>query len=127
MAHNVAFLFSTIVILLLLARRLGWRVSKRMLYFSADGALIIVGVLWGAGIALVVDALIHWLDPYSLVKWIFGYGLGAYASSPSFGLMNEATLPPGLAARYGVMTYGPVLVYVATLVVLHFVHGGGPI
>jgi hypothetical protein len=126
-AHNVAFFFCAIVILLLLARRLGWLLSKRMLYFSADAALLIVCALWGIAVGVVVDALIQWLDPYWLLKWIFGYAMGAYASSPSFGLMSEATLPPGMAARYGVMTNGPVLVYVVALVVLHFVHGGGPI
>lgn len=77
--HTLAFFLISLAFTQV-ARRLGWSVSKRFLYFVPVPLVVTICLLWGSAIALAIHASIVWLKPHWLVKWIFGYAQGAYAS-----------------------------------------------
>ena len=56
-------------------------------------ALSVVGVaVWGVVVGYGMSYLIGATHPNLILRWIFGFGLGAYVAVPNFGLFNESTL-----------------------------------
>jgi len=84
-------LFSLISLigLVFVARRLGWNLSKVLLHPASPLILLpILSLMWGGLIAVAVRALINWQEPNVIIKWIFGFGAGAYAAIPNYGLLS---------------------------------------
>jgi hypothetical protein len=75
-------------------------------------------ITWGGFIAGAMYFLIGWLKPYWLIKWIFGYAQGAYASVPNYGLFAEGTIPPDRQVRHLILSALPVVSYIAMAVLL---------
>lgn len=119
--HTLAFFLMSLAFTQV-ARRLGWSVSKRFLYFAPVPLVVTICFIWGGAIALAIHALIIWLKPHWLVKWIFGYAQGAYASIPNFGLIAESTVPPQAALRHQLISTVPLVIYVACITALEVFH-----
>ena len=103
-------------------RRLGWRLSRGSLYFVPSFFAVTFCIMWGGCVAGAVHLLIIWLHPFWLVKWIFGYGQGAYAAVPNYGLLRESSVPPGAMFRHQMLSIVPVISYVVTVGLLAFTH-----
>ena len=101
-------------------RGLGWRVSRGSLYFVRPFFAIAFCIMWGGCVAGLVHFLIGWLHPFWLIKWILGYGLGAYAAIPNYGLLQESSIPPGAAVRHEILSTVPLVSYVAMALLLAF-------
>lgn len=93
-------------------RKTGWRLSRAFLYTSPIATSIVVCVLWGGLIAWLVHMLIMWQQPYWILKWIFGFALGAYVAIPNFGLIAEATVPADGIKRHEVVSHVPLWSYI---------------
>ena len=103
-------------------RRLGWRLSRGSLYFVPSFFAVTFCIMWGGCVAGADHLLIIWLHPFWLVKWIFGYGQGAYAAVPNYGLLRESSVPPGAMFRHQMLSIVPVISYVVTVGLLAFTH-----
>ena len=103
-------------------RRLGWRLSRGSLYFVQSFFAVTFCIFWGGCIAGLVHSLIGWLHPFWLVKWIFGYGQGAYAAVPNYGLLQESSIPPEAMLRHQILWTVPLVSYVAIALLLAFTH-----
>jgi hypothetical protein len=112
--------FAIICILgLIVGRKLGWALSKAWLYTArSDTRVIAVCVAWGLWIALGVRVLILWQQPHWALKYILGYGVGAYIASPNFGLISESTIPPDAQRRHSIIGTVPVVAYILASVLL---------
>jgi hypothetical protein len=93
-------------------RKFGWGLSKSILLPSFPFFSFITCIIWGLLIALLVRAMIQWQHPHWIIRWIFGYFMGAYASNPAYGLLNEATIPPEYKARWNVVNNVPVIAFI---------------
>jgi hypothetical protein len=71
-------------------RKLGWALSKSVLYTAPLAASIVLCVVWGVAVAAAIRGLIDWQQPGAVLRWIMGYALGGYVAIPNFGLLNEA-------------------------------------
>ena len=109
----MAFFFIALVFMYI-GRKLGWALSRRVLYTAPLGGCILLCVVWGAAIAAALRGLIDWQQPGAVLRWIMGYALGAYVSVPNFGLFNERTMPPGAQDRHLLVSTLPTVVYVAS-------------
>src|SRR3989442_8671983 len=93
--HSFSLTYSFLsLVFMYLGRRLGWALSKNVLYPLPEPTSGLISIIWGGLIALAVRLLIEWQHPHVALKIIFGFMLGAYVAIPNFGLFNETTIPP---------------------------------
>jgi hypothetical protein len=111
------FFFATFA-LMIVGRKLGWLLSKSLLYDVSQGICVLLCVVWGVLVAVAMWALIVWLQPGIALRWIMGYALGAYVSVPNFGLFNQSSMPDFVYKRHSLVSLLPELVYVFCSVVL---------
>jgi hypothetical protein len=100
------------------ARRLGWLLSRGILYPALLPLAVMTCISWGAAVAIGVHALLAWLAPHAIAKWVLGFAQGAYAAVPNYGLFQESTIPPHAQGRHQLISILPVVTYVAVLTVL---------
>jgi len=86
------------LVFMYVGRKIGWALS-RFLYLTPVALSLLGAVLWGVGIAASVSYLVSALHPNLIVKWVFGYALGAYVAIPNYGLFDKATLPDSYKNR----------------------------
>jgi len=110
----------TAILAMYVGRKLGWALSKGVLYTAATGVAVVVGIVWGALVALGIHGLIVWQHPNWVLKIIFGFGLGAYVSIPNFGLVSEDTIPGHAMPRHTLIWNVPLLTYIVASVGLAF-------
>jgi len=83
------FVVISLVGFVIVARRLGWSLSKDLLASAFPLILVpILSVIWGCLITVAVRVLIDWQEPNAIIKWVFGFGAGAYAAIPNYGLLS---------------------------------------
>jgi len=95
-----------------LGRKIGWAISKKILYPVQEPWGGILSIVWGGVVALCVRLLIDWQHPSIVVKIIFGFMLGAYVSVPNYGLFMESTIPPEAMAKHRLLSTLPFLSYI---------------
>lgn len=108
------------LIFMYVGRKLGWALSKRVLYTAGTGLVVVACVLWAVAVALIIHGLISEERPHWVLKIIFGFGLGAYVSVPNFGLMREDTIPEHAMPRHTMISMLPMWVFIAASVGLAF-------
>jgi hypothetical protein len=119
----------TVVFLLIAAvsgywgRKVGWALSKRVLYAAPFGFAIPLCVGWGIMIAVAVFGLICWLSPGLILRIIMGYALGGYISIPNFGLFIEGTIPPDVQPRHVMISALPFGIYILAMIALSLFAG----
>ena len=97
-------------------RRLGWMLSRDVLYSASSAVVIGLCIIWGAAIAYLVHLLIDWQHPQWVLKIIFGFALGAYVSIPNYGLVAEATIPQKNIKRHELISLLPQCIYILSSV-----------
>ena len=107
------FLFAALL-LMYFGRKLGWRLSRTLLYRAPLALTMFLCALWGCAVALTIYALINWQHPGPVLRWVAGYFLGAYVAVPNFGLVNERTIPQEAQGRHQAISLVPLLVYTAS-------------
>ena len=112
--------FFTALAFMYFGRRLGWTLSKTMLYTIPIGGSVVLCIVWGVAIAAAIRGLINWQQPGTVLRWWMGYALGGYVSIPNFGLINEGSIPPHAQTRHALISNLPSLVYIACSVALAF-------
>src|SRR5260370_42439092 len=76
-----------------IGRKIGWVLSRNILYSASAGVTALLCVGWGVTVASCIHALIALLDPNIMVKVIFGFLLGAYVAIPNYGVVAESSIP----------------------------------
>jgi hypothetical protein len=104
---------------MVVGRKIGWALSRNLLYSSGLVVCIIICLLWSVGIAFGLRHLILSAQPGWLVK-IFGYGAGAYVSVPNYGLVDTSTIPAQERARHDFLIGVPPLMFAVASVVFAF-------
>lgn len=110
--------FLATIVFTQIARRTGWWTSKRFLYTVPAPLAVTSCLMWGGIVAASMHLLIVWLNPHWMLKWIFGYAQGAYASVPNFGLIADATVPPEAMRRHLMVSYLPLASFIVHAVLL---------
>ncbi len=113
---NVAFICFQIAVLYL-GRKMGWVLSKNLLYTGPVLAALIACTIWGFSVALIVHNFINWQQPNIVVKIIMGYLAGVYLSNPAFGLLNEISIPATALSRHNLVSRLPVWTFIASMIV----------
>jgi hypothetical protein len=103
-----------------IGRKLGWSLSKRVLYVSPLPIALILCLGWGVGVALVVHLLITWQFPNIILKIIMGFGAGSYVSIPNFGLLSQATIPDEALPRHTLISGLPLVAFIVSSVAFAF-------
>jgi len=116
---QIAFVLFSIVFMYL-GRRLGWWLSKASLYGDPLPVILVECFIWGGLVAYVIHALIVWHHPYWILKWVFGFGVGSYVSSPDYGLISESTVPEQAMPRHTLISSLPFVVFIIGSVGLAF-------
>jgi hypothetical protein len=115
----MAFFFIMVGVMYV-GRKLGWPLSRSILYTTSLPASIVLCIIWGVAVAAAIRGLIDWQQPGAVLRWIMGYALGAYVAIPNFGLLNEATIPPEARDRHLLVSTLPTVAYIASSVALAF-------
>jgi hypothetical protein len=110
--------FFIMIIFMYIGRKIGWGISKSVLYTKSNSMVIVVCVIWGCAIALSIFGLIRWQEPNLILKIIMGYALGCYVAIPNFGLLNEGTIPTEAKDRHLLISTLPTVAYILAMVVL---------
>jgi hypothetical protein len=104
-----------------LGRKLGWFFTRSALYPSPDLVAAILSIGWGILIAMLMTALIRWLHPYWIIKFIFGYFLGAYVAVPNYGLLRRDTAPDHARIKDNLISILSMWAYIILVAILAFV------
>jgi hypothetical protein len=75
--------------------------------------------VWGVAVGVSMSALIGWLHPGTVLKWVLGFALGAYVSIPNYGLVVESTIPDYARPRHVMISNVPLLTFVFTELATH--------
>jgi hypothetical protein len=114
----MAFFFGCLIAIWL-GRRVGWTISRNLLYPAPWAVCVVVSVIWGMGMAYGLRLLILAEQPGLLLK-ICGYGAGAYISIPNYGLFEESTVPDYELPRHTFVKGMPWILFMAASVVFAF-------
>jgi hypothetical protein len=117
MKNNIEFFFISFVFMVV-GRKVGWSLSK-LIFYPAPAVISFINLIgWGVAVAWGMDALIGWLHPNVVLKWILGFGLAAYVAVPNYGLLQESSIPDDKQMRHMMISWLPLVVYVATEIAL---------
>jgi hypothetical protein len=108
------------LVFMYVGRKLGWALSKRLLYTAGTGLVVVATIIWCALVALVIHGLIIEERPHWVLKIIFGFGLGAYVAVPNFGLIMESSIPEHAVPRHTLISTLPLWIFIAASVGLAF-------
>jgi len=114
MAFFIGCFFSTWI-----GRKIGWGLSRSLLYTSNWVICVTLCLLWGISVAYALRLFILATQPDWPLK-VFGYGAGAYISIPNFGLLDENTVPPSGMSRHVFIKGIPMLLYIGASVAFAF-------
>jgi len=103
--------FVIALVLMYIGRKLGWALSKNLLYTASTGVALIACLVWGIVVAFVIYSLIQWQHPGLILKIVMGYALGAYVSIPNFGLVSKGTIPSVEMPRHYMISLVPSIIY----------------
>jgi hypothetical protein len=99
-----------------LGRRLGWLLSRVILYSAPSVVVVVACIVWGALVAYLIHLLIGWQHPYWILKIIFGFALGGYVAMPNYGLVEESTIPPDAMKRHELISLLPLWIFILSSV-----------
>ena len=111
---TIVFVFVALVTAFV-GRKLGWTISKRLIYRTPLAIALLITGCWGLVVGLWVHIMIATFHPGRVSKWIFGFALGAYVSNPSFGLFDESTMPNSVMLRHRLISTVSLVVFVGIL------------
>jgi hypothetical protein len=112
MKNNIAFFFASLVFMVV-GRKLGWTLSKAILYPAPAVVSFIGMVIWGIVVGYGMSGLIGWLHPNVILRWILGFALAAYVAIPNYGLFQPSTIPDYQQVRHTMISWVPLVAYVA--------------
>lgn len=115
----MVFFFLTCVVGLVIGRRIGWTLSRSLLYWAPTPLVIAACALWGAFIALLLSLAMGRLNPGLFLK-VLGFGAGAYVSIPNYGLFREETIPMELLPRHQLVNNVPLVAFILTSIGIAF-------
>jgi len=105
--------FLIMVCVLYVGRKLGWSLSKNVLYSAPIVVVFSLCLVWGASLAFGIHSLIRWLSPNIILKIIMGFGVGAYVSMPNYGLFDGSTIPENEMPRHLLISNLPFGAFIA--------------
>lgn len=107
-------------------RKIGWLFSKKVLYYSflKLSYVILLCVLWGFLIGYLTHLFIEWREPNLVLKIIFGYCAGWYASLPDFGLFKKikTTLDYDFKLRHDLIGNISMISFGITIILFEILH-----
>jgi hypothetical protein len=96
---------------LVVLRKLGWSLSKRVFYPWPDFAAGLAVGVWGPLIAALVWLLVWQFHPNLFLEAVFGWALGAYLAVPNYGLFAENSIPDSVQKRHRFVSRWPLFGY----------------
>ena len=109
-----------VLIAMFCCRELGWFFSKSFLYVVPGFAAFLFCLLWGTLLAFSLRLAINDFHPGTILK-VIGYGAGAYAAIPNYGLISESTIPTESLPRHNLLKAVPFWSFVAASIVAAYV------
>ncbi len=113
----MGFFFMTLIFMYI-GRKLGWTLSRTVLYTAPPVVSGVASAIWGVGVAFLMFCLIRWQEPNIVLKIIMGYALGWYVAIPNFGLLQESSIPEEAKPRHLMISTWPIVAYLVTIVTL---------
>jgi len=102
-----------------MGRKLGWIISRNVLYSAPTSLAVLVCILWGMGTAFGFRLVVIGLRP-NIILAIIGFMAGGYISIPNYGLIAESTIPEGVSVRHEIVSSLPSLVYIVASILFYF-------
>jgi len=112
--------FLIMLCVLYVGRKLGWSLSKNVLYSAPIVVVFSLCLLWGAGLAFGIHSLIRWLSPNIVLRILMGFGVGAYVSKPNYGLVAESTIHGDAMPRHVLISNLPLVAFIAASIAFAF-------
>src|SRR5580658_3748212 len=104
-----------VIVSSLLLRPFAWKLCRGVFYPLRSHWVAAYGLFaWGFLLAIGLRLLIIQYQPHWAVKYLLGYGLGAYIAFINYGLFNDASIPPEARARHMLIEILPFATFVVT-------------
>ena len=115
--HNLYFFLIT-MIFMYIGRKIGWIVSKIVLYnlVLPIWGVIVLCIFWGISVAYLIHSIILWQHPHLILRIIFGYALGCYVAYPSYGLWDKSTLSSEMRNRETIIDFVSSVSYIISII-----------
>jgi hypothetical protein len=96
---------------MLAGRKVGWWLSRIVLYNSPLRLTIALCLGWGALVGFALHGLFREFNPGTIAK-VFAYGAGGYISIPNYGLIAEASIPAEIQNRHLLIQLVPFVAFI---------------
>ena len=112
--------FIIVFVCQLIGRKIGWTLSRAILYAAPMAVTATICVIWGVGLAFAYRLLVVHFHPGIILK-VLGYGSIAYVSVLNYGLINESTIPEDKLPIHHLIGSVPVFAFIIASIVFGFV------
>src|SRR5579875_2928616 len=96
---------------LLIGRKMGWMLSRRVFYAAPSAIAVSLCLLWGVAIALGFRLMVRSLHPNVFLA-VLGFMAGGYIAVPDYGIGEVWAFPQGTATRKDIISNFPFLLYI---------------
>jgi hypothetical protein len=107
--------FLTCFLGMFVGRRIGWGLSKAILYLGLLAIVCVVCALWGVAVAGTFRLAVDDFHPDWVLK-VLGFGAAGYVSIPNYRLFSEVS--PELWRRHLLVTNLPHVVFLVASTIL---------
>lgn len=111
--NNVYYFLLLFFIISPLFNRVGWRLSKNILYVLPTPVSFTLTILWGFLVFFVFNIVANYFNPYFYFELFYSLLNGMYCSNPAFGLFKEDTITIDVLTKHKIINIVGVIVFVA--------------
>ncbi len=111
--------FIVVMVAMFCCRNLGWFFSKGFLYQVSTFKAASFCILWAILLASSLRWAIVVFQP-GIIMRVVGFGAGAYASIPNYGLIAESTIPPEGIPRHKLIEAVPFWSFIVASILLAY-------
>jgi len=110
--NNVYYLLLLFFIISPLLNRVGWKLSKNILYFSPTFISVILTLVWGFGVFIIFNGVTYYFKPNVYFGLIYSLLNGMYCANPAFGLFEEDTLTADVLTKHKLINSVGIIIFI---------------
>ncbi len=119
---NVYFVLVLLLIATPILRKVGWTISKNVLYFSPTLVAVLLTVFWGVLVFYYFNYAVSYFKPNFYIGLIYGLLNGMYCANPAYALFNENTIPFNQLMKHNLINLVGILSFIILFLSNSFLH-----
>jgi hypothetical protein len=120
--NNLYYFLLLFFIISPLFNRVGWRLSKNILYFSPTFISVSLTLVWGFLVFIIFNGVTNYFKPNFYFGLIYSLANGMYCANPAFGLFNENTLTADVLMKHKLINSVGIIIFIVLTLSNAYLH-----